>query len=213
VRPNGSRLSCGRACTTLAPTGRRRRSYPAPDGGRPLPPHATDRGRQLQPLVRRRAALPAAIAVREDIAHRLLRRVADRGHEAVTGVDAGKRKTLEFWVAAPVDGLEPGTNGMHENPRPATLSDTRELGSRLMKLAAAALQPERPPRREFAPLDFQGGLEPRRARCCWPSVEATEWRTEQGSPGSRRGQQLERLVRAASPPGAVERRRRKRRMQ
>jgi hypothetical protein len=46
---------------------------------------------------------------------------------------------------------------MHENPRPATLSDTRELGSRLMKLAAAALQPERPPRREFAPLDFQGG--------------------------------------------------------
>ena len=52
--PNGSRLSCGRACTTLAATGRRRRSYPGPDGGRPRPPHTTARGRQLQPLVRRR---------------------------------------------------------------------------------------------------------------------------------------------------------------
>jgi hypothetical protein len=50
--PNGSRLSCGRAHTTLAPTGRRRRSCPGPDGGRPRPPHAPDRGRQLQPLVR-----------------------------------------------------------------------------------------------------------------------------------------------------------------
>jgi hypothetical protein len=49
--PNGSRLSCGRACTTLAAPGRRRRSYPEPDGGRPRPPHTAARGRQLQPLL------------------------------------------------------------------------------------------------------------------------------------------------------------------
>ena len=54
--PNGSRLSCGRARTTLPPTGRRRRSHPGPDGGRPRPPHTAVRGRQLQPLVRRRRA-------------------------------------------------------------------------------------------------------------------------------------------------------------
>ena len=35
--PNGSRLSCGRARTTLAAPGRRRRSYPGPDGGRQPP--------------------------------------------------------------------------------------------------------------------------------------------------------------------------------
>ena len=48
--PNGSRLSCGRACTTLAPTGDRRRSCPGPTAagqGCRTPPT----GRRPQPLV------------------------------------------------------------------------------------------------------------------------------------------------------------------
>jgi hypothetical protein len=49
--PNGSRLSCGRARTNLAPTGRRRRSLPR-TRRRPAKAAARpDRGRQLQPLV------------------------------------------------------------------------------------------------------------------------------------------------------------------
>ena len=47
---NGSRLSCGRAHDTLAPTGRRWRVLSRTQR---RPAKATARGRQLQPLVRR----------------------------------------------------------------------------------------------------------------------------------------------------------------
>ena len=43
--PNGSRLSCGRARTTLAAADGRRRVLPRPAGRRPTGPHAPDRGR------------------------------------------------------------------------------------------------------------------------------------------------------------------------
>jgi hypothetical protein len=52
VRANGSRLSCGRACPTLPPTGGRRATTWRPAARRLTARHAADRGRQLQPLVR-----------------------------------------------------------------------------------------------------------------------------------------------------------------
>jgi len=58
--PNGSRLSCGRAHTTLAPTGGRLREdhqTGRPTADRPAHP---DRVRQLQPLVRRHPVLARA---------------------------------------------------------------------------------------------------------------------------------------------------------